>query len=111
MFLITDEPARRRYNLPDCQFEFQLQINGQVYGDPRLLRIAVENLINNALKYTKSVEHAHIEFGKTHQDDETVYYIRDNGTVFNMQYADKQFGVFQRLHGTDYKDTGIGLAT
>jgi len=96
---------------PDRTIEFQLQFDGQVYGDPRLLRIAIENLIGNALKYTRNVEQPHIEFGKTQQDDETVYYIRDNGTGFDMQYVDKLFGVFQRLHGSDYEGTGIGLAT
>jgi len=96
---------------PDKTIEFRLQFDGQVYGDPRLLRIAIENLIGNALKYTRNVEQPHIEFGKTQQDNETVYYIRDNGTGFDMQYVDKLFGVFQRLHGSDYEGTGIGLAT
>ncbi len=96
---------------PDRTIEFRLQFDGQVYGDPRLLRIAIENLIGNALKYTRNVEQPHIEFGKIQQDDETVYYIRDNGTGFDMQYVDKLFGVFQRLHGSDYEGTGIGLAT
>ena len=101
----------QRSHYPDRNIEFQLQFDGQVYGDPRLLRIAIDNLINNALKYTRNVEKPHIEFGKTQQDNETVYYISDNGTGFDMQYADKLFGVFQRLHGTDYEGTGIGLAT
>jgi light-regulated signal transduction histidine kinase (bacteriophytochrome) len=96
---------------PDRTIEFQLQYDGQVYGDPRLLRIAIDNLIGNALKYTRNIEQPHIEFGKTQQDNETVYYIRDNGTGFDMQYVDKLFGVFQRLHGSDYEGTGIGLAT
>ena len=101
----------QRPNYPDRKIEFQLQFDGQVYGDPRLLRIAIENLISNALKYTRNVEIPHVEFGKTQRENENVYYIRDNGAGFDMQYADKLFGVFQRLHGSDYEGTGIGLAT
>lgn len=109
--LVYEVMENQRSHYPDREIEFQLQFDGEVYGDPRLLRIAIENLINNALKYTRNVEKTHIEFGKTQQDNETVYYISDNGTGFDMQYVDKLFGVFQRLHGTDYEGTGIGLAT
>lgn len=109
--LVHEVMEAQRNNFPDRQIEFQLQVSGQVFGDPRLLRLAMENLINNALKYTSNVPQAHIEFGNTQQDDQTVYYIRDNGAGFDMQYADKLFGVFQRLHGRNYEGTGIGLAT
>ncbi len=109
--LIHDAMESQRSDFPGRQIEFQLHLDSRVYGDPRLLRLAVENLINNALKYTTNTPRAQIEFGRTEQDGETVYYIRDNGSGFNMQYADKLFGVFQRLHGADYEGTGIGLAT
>jgi PAS domain S-box-containing protein len=109
--LVHEVMEAQRNNFPERQIDFQLHDNGQVFGDLRLLRLAMENLINNALKYTSNVPQAHIEFGKNQQAGETVYYIRDNGTGFDMQYADKLFGVFQRLHGSNYEGTGIGLAT
>ena len=109
--LVYEVMENQRAHYPDRNIDFQLQFDGRVYGDPRLLRIAIENLVDNALKYTRNVAQPHIEFGKTQQGSETVYFIRDNGTGFNMQYVDKLFGVFQRLHGSDYEGTGIGLAT
>ncbi|HML23168.1 MAG TPA: PAS domain-containing protein [Aggregatilinea sp.] len=81
-------------------------------GDPRLLRVALENLLNNAWKFTSQTASAQIEFGTLDYEDERVYYIRDNGAGFDMTYADKLFGAFQRLHSTsEFEGTGIGLAT
>jgi signal transduction histidine kinase len=81
-------------------------------ADPRLMRVAFENLIGNALKFTSKVPEAQIEFGQTARDGETVYFIRDNGAGFDMQYVDRLFTAFQRLHGDrDFKGSGIGLAT
>lgn len=80
-------------------------------GDERLLRVALENLLNNAWKFTSKVNDAHIEVGQTTIDDKEVFYIKDNGIGFDMAYADKLFGAFQRLHSTDeFPGTGIGLA-
>ena len=86
--------------LPECQ------------GDESLLEHVFANLIGNAIKYTQRVEVARIEIGYQSTDHgELVYYIKDNGAGFDMRYADKLFGVFQRLHRADeFEGTGVGLA-
>jgi light-regulated signal transduction histidine kinase (bacteriophytochrome) len=69
------------------------------------------NLIDNALKYSRSRERIMIEIGREVRGGEVVYYIQDNGVGFDMAHADRLFGVFQRLHSTsDFEGTGIGLA-
>lgn len=81
-------------------------------ADPRLMRVAFENLLGNALKFTSKNPEARVEFGREVQNAETVYFIRDNGAGFDMQYVDRLFTAFQRLHGDrDFKGSGIGLAT
>jgi PAS domain S-box-containing protein len=83
-----------------------------VIGDAALLRLAFVNLLGNAVKYTRDVAAPRIEVAaETAASGETVISIRDNGVGFDMQYADKLFGVFQRLHSSDqFEGTGIGLA-
>ncbi len=81
-------------------------------GDPRLLRIVLENLLGNAWKYTAHNENARIEFGGRHEDGRTVYFVRDDGAGFDMQNVNRLFGAFQRLHDSEqFEGTGIGLAT
>jgi signal transduction histidine kinase len=81
-------------------------------GDPRLLRIALANLLDNAWKYTGKSAAARIEFGCCREGDACVYYVKDNGVGFDPAYAGKLFGAFQRLHSeAEYPGTGIGLAT
>jgi PAS domain S-box-containing protein len=81
-------------------------------ADSNLLRIVLENLLDNAWKYTSKTPNPRIEFGATEEADGTVYYVRDNGAGFDMRYADKLFGTFQRLHRErEFPGTGIGLAT
>jgi signal transduction histidine kinase len=81
-------------------------------GDPELLRVALENLLGNAWKYTARKEEARIEFGVTTIAGETVYFVRDNGEGLDMAHADKLFTPFQRLTGAEeFKGHGIGLAT
>ncbi len=83
-----------------------------VNGDPKLLRIAVENLASNAWKFTKNNEKTIIEFGITRLGGEDVLYFKDNGVGFDMTYVNKLFGAFQRLHSPDeFEGTGVGLAT
>ncbi len=81
-------------------------------GDRALLGAALENLLGNAWKFTRGRPDARIEFGASEEDGETVYFVRDNGAGFDMAYASKLFGVFQRLHkASEFEGTGIGLAT
>jgi PAS domain S-box-containing protein len=81
-------------------------------SDPRLIKAALENLINNAWKFTSKQEFARIEFGsQQHPEKGLVYYVRDNGAGFDMAYVNKLFGAFQRLHtSSEFPGIGIGLA-
>jgi len=104
--------AELRQREPRRAVEFACADRAPVRGDPRLLRIALENLLGNAWKFTLRRQPAHIEFGSVAQDGRPVYFVRDNGAGFDMAYADKLFGPFQRLHGaTEFPGSGIGLAT
>ena len=79
--------------------------------DPGLMKQVFANLLSNAVKYSRRQEHAVIQIGQSMQNGERVIFIRDNGAGFEMQYADKLFGVFQRLHkARDFEGTGVGLA-
>ena len=81
-------------------------------GDETLLGAALENLLSNAWKFTRNTPNARIELGADEDAGRTVYFVRDNGAGFDMAYADKLFGAFQRLHApADFPGTGIGLAT
>jgi PAS domain S-box-containing protein len=97
---------------PDRSFDVTVQEGIMVQGDPYLMKIAMENLIGNAWKFTGKEAHPRIEFGTTVRDGEAACFIRDNGVGFDMAYVSKLFGAFQRLHTTDeFPGTGIGLAT
>ncbi|MHB8399320.1 MAG: sensor histidine kinase [Candidatus Limnocylindrales bacterium] len=98
------EPARR--------VEVAIEPELRVEGDPKLLRIVLVNLLSNAWKFTGRQAAARIELGFTGEGDERAYFVRDNGVGFDMAYAPKLFGAFQRLHAQgEFPGTGIGLAT
>ncbi len=86
-------------NLPDCE------------ADPAMLKQVFVNLLSNAVKFTRKREAPRIEVGCRQKEAESVYFVKDNGAGFDMRYADKLFGVFQRLHrAEEYEGTGVGLA-
>lgn len=97
------EPARR------VEVIITPELHGR--GDERLLKIALENLLGNAWKFTSKTEKARIEFGRATKDGRAAFYVRDNGAGFDMTYADKLFTPFARLHSpSEFPGSGIGLA-
>ena len=91
--------------------EWKVGAMPSVRGDAAMLRQVIYNLIGNAVKYTRTRETAEIEIGSSNGAGENIVFVKDNGVGFDMQYADKLFGVFQRLHSSDeFEGTGIGLA-
>jgi light-regulated signal transduction histidine kinase (bacteriophytochrome) len=80
-------------------------------ADAALLKQVFVNLLSNAFKFTRGKQDALVEIGCHKQEDENVYFVRDNGAGFDMRYATKLFGAFQRLHGDEeFKGTGVGLS-
>ena len=97
---------------PERTVRYDVAEDVAAWGDRRLLGSVFENLLGNAWKFTGKVAQSRIAFGAKMLDGECVYYVRDNGAGFDMQYAGKLFGVFQRLHRTEeFEGTGVGLAT
>jgi PAS domain S-box-containing protein len=97
---------------PQRQIEWVIAPNLQAEGDPKLLRAALENLLGNAWKFTSQKPQARIELGTLQENGKPVFFIRDDGVGFDMAYAGKLFGAFQRLHSSaEFEGTGIGLAT
>jgi light-regulated signal transduction histidine kinase (bacteriophytochrome) len=97
---------------PERAVRFVLQQDLTIFADGGLMGIVMENLLGNAYKYTGKKPAAEIEFGMRGTNGESVFFVRDNGDGFNMEYAHKLFGAFQRLHGaSEFEGTGIGLAT
>jgi PAS domain S-box-containing protein len=101
-----------RQSDPAREIEIVIAPEMCVSGDERLIRIALENLLRNAWKFTRKTKDARIEIAPMLEHGTDVYAVRDNGAGFDMAYADKLFGAFQRLHSmSEYEGTGIGLAT
>ena len=113
--LATEIVEELKESQPNREVEFVAAENILAWGDASLLKLALENLLGNAWKFTPGKSGAH----RVRRRKETrsrfsvpVYYVRDNGAGFDQTYADKLFGAFQRLHGQDeFEGTGIGLAT
>jgi len=101
--LLTAQPERR--------VEISLDNLPPAWGDPLFIKQVFENLIQNALKFSRKREVARVEIGFLARGEQTAYFVRDNGVGFDMHYAGKIFGVFQRLHSeTEFEGTGVGLA-
>jgi signal transduction histidine kinase len=97
---------------PDRKVEFIIPSKLEVYGDAHLIRIAIENLLRNAWKYTSHHDRATIEIGSHQKHGETLYFVRDDGAGFDIRSADRLFQPFQRFHSkADFPGNGIGLAT
>lgn len=97
---------------PERGVEVIIAENLKADADPALLEIALQNLLANAWKYTKGVEHSRIEVGKTVSRGTPCFFVHDNGTGFDMEYVDRLFVPFQRLHSpVEFEGSGVGLAT
>jgi signal transduction histidine kinase len=96
---------------PERTVDWQIQHGMTVQGDCQLLKVVLQNLLQNAWKFTKDTQNAKIEVGMKQCQNDTVFYVRDNGIGLDMNYADKIFLPFQRLHREEYEGTGIGLST
>jgi signal transduction histidine kinase len=104
--------SRLQESEPERKVELRIRPGVVVSGDGQLLRIALENLLENAWKFSGKQPEARIEFGVTQASGEPTYFVRDNGAGFDMTYVDRLFGPFQRLHPqVEFPGSGIGLAT
>jgi len=109
--LVREIAAELKKNEPERTVEFIIAEEATVCGDLHLLRVALENLLGNAWKFTGKRPHATIEFGVSQHNGQPVYFVRDDDAGFDMTYADRLFTPFQRLHdSTEFEGTGIGLA-
>jgi two-component system, sensor histidine kinase and response regulator len=105
------EEIRAGLEIGDRQIEWRVEDLPRVACDPGLIKQVFVNLISNAVKYTRLKEKAVVEIGQMPVNDGVAIYVRDNGVGFDMKYADKLFGVFQRLHGAEaFEGSGVGLA-
>jgi PAS domain S-box-containing protein len=110
--LVEEVRADLKRSNPDRLIEWKVEMLPFVECDPALMKQAFANLLSNAVKFTRPRNPAVIEVGVTQQDGVRAVFVRDNGVGFSMKYADKLFGVFQRLHRSeDFEGTGVGLAT
>ncbi len=109
---VEDALGWLRSEQPGRDIELTEDDLGEAQADPALIRLAFANLLSNALKFTRGRHPAQVHVGRVRRDEGWVYFVRDNGVGFDMRYADKLFGVFQRLHReSEYEGSGIGLAS
>jgi PAS domain S-box-containing protein len=110
--LVQTIAAELQQREPERQVGFIIEQGVAADGDAGLLRVALENLLGNAWKFTSKQPRARIEFGVTQRNGEAAYFVCDDGAGFDMAYADRLFSAFQRLHSaSEFEGTGIGLAT
>ena len=111
--LVEEALSEVRRDLRDHKIVWKIDKLPAAYGDRAMLRLALVNLISNAVKFTRTRSPAEIQIGQMPaSDDQVIIFVRDNGVGFDMKYVGKLFGVFQRLHsGEAFEGTGIGLAT
>ncbi len=110
--IAQDIVAELQRTTPERQVEFAITPGLKAQGDSRLLRVVLENLLRNSWKYTTKQRQPRVEFGAVDVNGGRAFMVRDNGAGFDMKYADKLFGVFQRLHSAaEFEGTGVGLAT
>ncbi|WP_157217541.1 ATP-binding protein [Flavisphingomonas formosensis] len=109
--LVDEVRQRLAMHIGDREIEWKIGALPPVVADPTMMRLVIQNLLDNAIKFSRHRAHAVIEVGSQPGNGETVYFVRDNGTGFDMAYVGKLFGVFQRLHRVEeFEGTGIGLA-
>lgn len=110
--LVQEQIKELQASGPERQVEFIVAPEAIVSADLTLMRVVISNLLGNAWKFTSHHATARIEFGIIKQDEQSIYFVRDDGAGFDMAYSAMLFGVFQRLHNTnEFPGTGIGLAT
>jgi len=101
-----------RARAPARSIEFVVAPGVKADGDPTLLRLVLQNLLGNAAKFSARQRDARVEFGCNDDSGSAVFFVRDNGAGFDMRFAEKMFGMFQRLHSAnEFEGTGVGLAT
>lgn len=97
---------------PERSVEFRVEAGLEAEADSHLLRIVLDNLLGNAWKFTSGHAHARIEFGNVQKENESIFFVKDDGAGFDSAYAQRLFGVFQRLHAVnEFPGIGVGLAT
>jgi hypothetical protein len=110
--VVDDTVASVAGDIAQRRIEWQIGELGSIFCDPNLVKQVFANLLSNAIKFSQPREEARIEIGRTESQGDVAFFVRDNGVGFDMRYADKLFGVFQRLHPSGTFDgTGVGLAT
>lgn len=109
---LAEDAVRELKQSMDHKAEISVGVLPSCHGDPTLVSLIFQNLLSNAVKYSSKNERPLVYVGAENQHGEVVYFVKDNGTGFDMKYYDKLFGVFQRLHHeSEFSGTGIGLAT
>lgn len=109
--LVNKSIAELRDTFADRRIDVVIEDLPAAEGDPELLRLVFTNILSNAFKFTRNTEHARIEIGSRPQQHQNVYYVRDSGAGFDMKYASRLFGFFQRLHSEgEFEGIGMGLA-